>query len=464
MESDNLPASMSLVKCSNCGCSCSTMNRSLSGTYLPSVSKRRFDEYEDKSQSTSVPGLLVPQNARVEAENECRALREMVGSQQLTIQDLISELDEERNASASAANEAMSMILRLQREKAEIQMEFRQFKRFAEEKMAHDNQELLALEDSLYKRERTIQSLTGEIKAYKLMESDGVVGEKRISRNTSIAENLDLHRDIYPRLRCKTNESQDYDGDYEATDIEEYQDAPNSQDQLKDLEYRINQLENSPRTAFEADEDYISRKKDAPEKVIVGQTPLPQTKHRRMFSSESLSSPFAIVKEMGPEFQSDFLNVGSRLKMDHSSDDTSDKIYTIDSIQQGAPVYGTVKQKPSLDDSHVLRDLEIQKLYARLQALEADRETMRQTIISMGTDKAQLVLLKEIAQNLCKDMPHSGRRLHQKRMVGRKSSFLSTCKWIASFMLWRNKARGRRHMMGLPESSAGLLMLLDRRP
>lgn len=40
------------------------------------------------------------------------------------------------------------MILRLQREKVEIQMEARQFKRFVEEKMAHDQQEfLLAVDD-----------------------------------------------------------------------------------------------------------------------------------------------------------------------------------------------------------------------------------------------------------------------------------------------------------------------------
>ncbi|KAI3519989.1 hypothetical protein L1887_09210 [Cichorium endivia] len=53
------------------------------------------------------------------------------------IQDLISDLEEERYASASAANEAMSIILKLQREKAEVQMEARQFKRFSG-KMAHD--------------------------------------------------------------------------------------------------------------------------------------------------------------------------------------------------------------------------------------------------------------------------------------------------------------------------------------
>ncbi|KAF2558030.1 hypothetical protein F2Q68_00017012 [Brassica cretica] len=41
---------------------------------------------------------------------------------------------------------------------------------------------------------------------------------------------------------------------------------------------------------------------------------------------------------------------------------------------------------------------DIEKLYTRLQALEADRESLRHTIVSMRTNKAQLVLLKEIAK------------------------------------------------------------------
>ena len=46
-------------------------------------------------------------------------------------------------------SEAMSMILRLQREKAEVQVEFRQLMQFAEGKMAHDSQELITLVDAV---------------------------------------------------------------------------------------------------------------------------------------------------------------------------------------------------------------------------------------------------------------------------------------------------------------------------
>uniref|UniRef100_A0A1J3G5V2 GTD-binding domain-containing protein n=1 Tax=Noccaea caerulescens TaxID=107243 RepID=A0A1J3G5V2_NOCCA len=71
-------------------------------------------------------------NAKLLVENECAALLEALSSQRETVKDLHSELEEERYAAASAANETMSMIMRLQREKAEIQMEARQFKQLSQ--------------------------------------------------------------------------------------------------------------------------------------------------------------------------------------------------------------------------------------------------------------------------------------------------------------------------------------------
>ena len=58
--------------------------------------------------------------ARVEAEEETAALRESLGAAQDTVAALQGEVEEERLAAASAASEAMAMMLRLQREKAEV--------------------------------------------------------------------------------------------------------------------------------------------------------------------------------------------------------------------------------------------------------------------------------------------------------------------------------------------------------
>ncbi|WOG90671.1 hypothetical protein DCAR_0309915 [Daucus carota subsp. sativus] len=56
----------------------------------------------------------------------------------------------------SAADEAMSKILGLQRENAVPEMETRQCKLFAEERLVHVGHEIVVLEGMLYKR-NTIQ-------------------------------------------------------------------------------------------------------------------------------------------------------------------------------------------------------------------------------------------------------------------------------------------------------------------
>ncbi|GFP94929.1 hypothetical protein PHJA_001637300 [Phtheirospermum japonicum] len=489
MESENPPPSASLAKCFNC--SSLVMKRSFSETYLRSV-KRKHKEIEEGSKFT-IPEFVFPENARVEIGNECMALRETVSSQQQTIQDLISELEQERSAASSAANEAMSMILRLQRDKAEIQMELRQFKWFTEEKMAHDQQEAFALQDLLYKREQAILSLTCAVQAYRhRMMSYGLT---EAEADTDILEGqFEFPPYDYPPLKCNSNESRAYpDGDYGILDIEKYAsgETPCSRDQLKDLEYRINQLERSPR-AIQPDSA-----KSVLEKVIVGYSPRTTPRHLRKFSSDSPHSPFGMGKEIGPDFFRDspksaksfrktefsYIQENSNLKkvVDNASevgDDLSDRIYTIDSVFQGASFNRIMDSKAcfSIGGDECMatpresmypldvRDIEIQKLYARLHALEADRESMRQEIVSIGTDKAQVLLLKEIAQNLCKQMPLGRSMPVRKQSVIGSFFFMSVFKWILPLFFWRRKARKCRYTFGLSPNNAGLLMLLECDP
>ncbi|KAI6696582.1 hypothetical protein NL676_016701 [Syzygium grande] len=240
MESEALVPLTDLAQCCSCGCSCSSLGPS-SGTWLRTV-KRKSDESEDGNRFF-VPGLEITSVARVQAENEIIALRGMVGNQQQVIEELSAELDEERDASSLAANEAMSMILRLQREKAEIQMEAWQFKHFTEEKMGHDQQDLTALEELLYKREQAIQSLTCEVRAYK---------HRMMSYGLSEAEADDENDDI---------------------DVEKYPfgKTPYGQEDLRDLEYGIHQMGRS--TSNDQLDGNLPGAKNTLEKVMVGQSP-----------------------------------------------------------------------------------------------------------------------------------------------------------------------------------------------
>ncbi|XP_065873632.1 myosin-binding protein 3-like [Euphorbia lathyris] len=86
---------------------------------------------------------------------------------------LYQELEKERAAAASAADEAMAMMLRLQEDKASIQMEARQYHRVIEEKFNYDEEEMKILKEILVRREKEIHFLEKEVEAYEEMNFSG---------------------------------------------------------------------------------------------------------------------------------------------------------------------------------------------------------------------------------------------------------------------------------------------------
>lgn len=137
--------------------------------------------------------------------NEIPDLKEALFTQQQLLQELYNELDEEREASASAASEALSMILRLQGEKAAVKMEANQYKRLAEEKMCHAEEALAIFEDLIYQKEMEIASLEYQVQAYryKLLSlgcNDIGVCETIFPENL-LQRNENLVRDV----GCQTN-------------------------------------------------------------------------------------------------------------------------------------------------------------------------------------------------------------------------------------------------------------------
>ncbi|CAI0411727.1 unnamed protein product [Linum tenue] len=100
-------------------------------------------------------------------ETDAFSLREALHGQQQILQKLYRELDVEREAAATAASEAMSMILRLQGEKAALKMEASQYKRMAEEKMCHAEETLELCDDMMYQKEMEIASLEFQLQSYR---------------------------------------------------------------------------------------------------------------------------------------------------------------------------------------------------------------------------------------------------------------------------------------------------------
>jgi len=94
-------------------------------------------------------------------------LKRQVRLDRKSLMALYMELDEERSASAVAANNAMAMITRLQAEKAAVQMEALQYQRMMEEQAEYDEEALQATNEMLFKREEELRGLQAELEIYR---------------------------------------------------------------------------------------------------------------------------------------------------------------------------------------------------------------------------------------------------------------------------------------------------------
>ncbi|KAJ0246037.1 GTD-binding domain-containing protein [Hirschfeldia incana] len=142
------------------------------------------------------------------ANGEPSGVRETMWAQQELLQKITQELDDEREASSSAASEALSMILRLQGEKSALEMETSQYKRMAEEKMCHAETSLTLFEDLIYNKEMEIASLEFQVQAYRCkLLSVGCVDPAVVENK--FPENLVFSGDM---RKIKRNLSSPFDG------------------------------------------------------------------------------------------------------------------------------------------------------------------------------------------------------------------------------------------------------------
>lgn len=122
-------------------------------------------------QSASVESFVSIIND-IEGENLVDLLRQQLEHDRKCLRDVTRELEEERNASAIATNQAMAMITRLQEEKAALHMEALQYLRMMDEQAEHDVDALERANDVLADREKEIQDLEMELEYYRVKYPD----------------------------------------------------------------------------------------------------------------------------------------------------------------------------------------------------------------------------------------------------------------------------------------------------
>ncbi|CAK9309792.1 unnamed protein product [Citrullus colocynthis] len=129
------------------------------------------NNYMNKGSSTIGQGTSNAEERDIitNEASSIRLLEQALEEERAARASLFVELEEERAAAATAADEAIAMITRLQNEKASVEMESRQYHREIEEIFSYDEEQINILREILVKRDIDYHVLEKEIEAYRQM-------------------------------------------------------------------------------------------------------------------------------------------------------------------------------------------------------------------------------------------------------------------------------------------------------
>ncbi|XVF20598.1 hypothetical protein REPUB_Repub12eG0014400 [Reevesia pubescens] len=142
-------------------------------------------EKRESGTEESLDGSVVSEMESGDPIQTIEKLKASLKAERKALSALYAELEEERSASAIAANQTMAMITRLQEEKAAMQMEALQYQRMMEEQSEYDQEALQILNELMVKREKEKEELEKELEAYRKKVLDYETKEKiRIMRRS----------------------------------------------------------------------------------------------------------------------------------------------------------------------------------------------------------------------------------------------------------------------------------------
>ncbi|XP_021764411.1 myosin-binding protein 3-like [Chenopodium quinoa] len=327
-----------------------------------------------------------------------------------TLRALYKELEEERNASAIAANQTMAMITRLQEEKATMQLEASQYQRMMEEQSEYDQEALQMMNELVVKREKEKQELEKELEVYrkKVMEYEEKermrIMCRRRSRNSSAS--------------CSYGEESDgqsIDYNHEVKDQEEdvgisphYQAENGHQDTPTDA---VLCLQDSLAGFEEERQAILEQLKVLEEKLFT----LAEEEEEHF---ENMKPFEQFYEENGKDFDIDnrgdnneFIHVNGKHQQDRRINDSMPKkllLPLFDAAESLDSPNGVLNGNE--DEFHITKfelekkrfavEEEVDHVYERLQALEADREFLKHCIGSLRKGDKGLDLLQEILQHL----------------------------------------------------------------
>ncbi|KAB2075543.1 hypothetical protein ES319_A07G228500v1 [Gossypium barbadense] len=313
------------------------------------------------------PGLkYFEESSVIEGENPLDTLKQEVDNYRNYINALSKELDEERNASAIAANQAMAMITRLQEEKAALRMEALQYLRMMEEQAEFDVDALEKANDLLTEKEKEIQDLEAELEYYKYNFPD------ETSEETEPEANINLDKEHVSMENNTSTCSKQDDMKYPLETM-----LPEASTVVDDHPVVI--------TAWSEIED---------EKSYISQWLQKLEKKLNMLAQYGTSSPQNSdggreEKDHTPVQEASSIANGTGVFQETSiSKDEEENGDTVSNGQEGSEDCGEI----SLD----ALENEIAELNERLEALETDCSFLQRSLNALKNGKKGLLLIQEI--------------------------------------------------------------------
>lgn len=381
-------------------------------------SDRMFLLERKRSLSLSLDGSVASEMEGSEPSTVDQ-LKSALQAERKALGALYAELEEERNAAAIATNQTMAMINRLQEEKAAMQMEALQYQRMMEEQSEYDQEALQLLNELVSKRAREKQELERELELYRQkvqhyedkerrrtasFKANGVSPSGSGTSVSSSGEDSDGHSDDY----CELGDSPDGGNVQSSSDaaLSSMRDQDGTKhlaalddsltyfeverlsilEELKTLEERLFTLEDDDINTSKEVTGHSSSDMDlphdglqSPEYILTGDRP-------RFGGRASISrgkSLLPLFDAVGDE-ACDRMPPSAGAGEADQADDAATK-----------PASVLVKEQERLAIIE-----EVDHVYERLQALEADKEFLRHCIKSLKKGDKGMDLLQEILQHL----------------------------------------------------------------
>ncbi|KZV22509.1 hypothetical protein F511_09031 [Dorcoceras hygrometricum] len=150
------------------------------------------DSCYQSSETSQQEYLEVTGDDDIEGKGMLDRLKQQVEQDNIYMNSLYKELEEERNAAAVAANEAMAMITRLQEEKASLHMEALQYLRMMEEQAEYDVEALERANDVIAEKEKELQDLEAELEFYRNNFGDESLGVNKENNPSTSSDSRSL--------------------------------------------------------------------------------------------------------------------------------------------------------------------------------------------------------------------------------------------------------------------------------